>query len=67
MHAMDCLEMNALPFGKEMAVRKLKEIWGDRQWWEKLDMEDDDSAALLPYLKVQLLGGGGFIVTSTIQ
>ncbi|KAL0915375.1 hypothetical protein M5K25_015787 [Dendrobium thyrsiflorum] len=67
MHVMDCPEMKALPFGKEMAVRKLKEIWGDSQWWEKLDMKDDDRAALQPCLKMQLLGGGGFTVTSTIQ
>ncbi|KAL0915378.1 hypothetical protein M5K25_015790 [Dendrobium thyrsiflorum] len=52
MHVIDCPEMKALPFRKEMDVRKLKEIWGDRQWWQNLDMEDDDRAALLPYLKV---------------
>ncbi|KAH0467935.1 hypothetical protein IEQ34_002968 [Dendrobium chrysotoxum] len=51
MHIIDCPEMKTLPFGKEMAVRKLKDIWGDRQWWEKLDMEDDDRAALLPFME----------------
>ncbi|KAI0502338.1 hypothetical protein KFK09_017286 [Dendrobium nobile] len=64
---MDCPEMKVLPFGKDMVVRKLKEIWGDRQWWEKLDMKDDDREALLPYLNVGLFGGGGFTVTSTVR
>ncbi|PKU79105.1 hypothetical protein MA16_Dca000449 [Dendrobium catenatum] len=50
MHVMDCPEMKALPSGKKMTVKKLKEIWDDRQWWEKLDMEDEDRATLLPYL-----------------
>ncbi|KAI0502332.1 hypothetical protein KFK09_017280 [Dendrobium nobile] len=67
MRIMDCPEMKVLPFGKEMVVRKLKEIWGDRQWWEKLDMKDDDREALLPYLNVGLFGGGGFTVTSTVR
>ncbi|KAH0457966.1 hypothetical protein IEQ34_013281 [Dendrobium chrysotoxum] len=49
MHVIDCPELKALPFGKEM--RNLKEIWGDRQWWENLDIEDDDRAALQQYLK----------------
>ncbi|PKU79102.1 hypothetical protein MA16_Dca000446 [Dendrobium catenatum] len=53
MHVMDYPEMKALPFGKEMAVRKLKKIWGDRQWWEKLNMKDNDRAALLSYLKLK--------------
>ncbi|PKU65567.1 disease resistance protein SUMM2 [Dendrobium catenatum] len=53
MHVINCLELKALPFGKEIAVRKLKEIWGDRQWWENLDMKDDDRATLLPYLKAR--------------
>ncbi|KAL0915381.1 hypothetical protein M5K25_015793 [Dendrobium thyrsiflorum] len=53
MHVIDCPEMKALPFGNEMDVRKLKEIRGERQWWQNLDMEDDDRASLQPYLKVQ--------------
>ncbi|KAI0502323.1 hypothetical protein KFK09_017270 [Dendrobium nobile] len=69
MHVIDCQELKALPFGKEMVmpVRKLKEIRGDRQWWENLDIEDYDRAALLPYLKVQLPGAGSFAVSSTVQ
>ncbi|XP_020703798.1 disease resistance protein SUMM2-like [Dendrobium catenatum] len=48
-YVINCPKLKALPFGKE--IRNLKVIWGDRQWWKNLDMQDEDRAALQPYLK----------------
>ncbi|KAG0493816.1 hypothetical protein HPP92_004810 [Vanilla planifolia] len=46
-----CPEMKKLPFGAEMADKRLKEIWGDRAWWDALQMENEARAALQPRFK----------------
>ncbi|PKA64520.1 Disease resistance protein RPS5 [Apostasia shenzhenica] len=46
-----CPTMHRLPFGAELAGKKLKEIWGEKFWWDKLEMEEDARAALLPRFK----------------
>ncbi|KAG0491774.1 hypothetical protein HPP92_005172 [Vanilla planifolia] len=46
-----CPEMKKLPFGAEMAGKRLKEIWGDRAWWDALQMENEARAALQPRFK----------------
>lgn len=46
-----CPGMKRLPFGAEMTGKKLKEISGERKWWEELDLEDDVRGALQPYFR----------------
>lgn len=51
LQVIDCPEMKTLPFGAEMNGRRLKEIWGQRRWWEELDLGEEVRAALQPYFR----------------
>ncbi|KAK8962850.1 Disease resistance protein RPS2 [Platanthera guangdongensis] len=49
-----CPQMKTLPFQPEVGREKFREIWGAREWWDKLEIEDNVRAALLPCFKMRV-------------
>ncbi|KAF8392314.1 hypothetical protein HHK36_022656 [Tetracentron sinense] len=50
-----CPELKNLPFDCSSAKNTLKEITGEKQWWDKLEWEDESiEPSFLPYFKKNL-------------
>ncbi|XP_042389988.1 disease resistance protein UNI-like isoform X1 [Zingiber officinale] len=52
MRVHDCPRLQKLPFGVEILKSRLKEIEGDRTWWDNLDWDDESTKdSLTPYFR----------------
>ncbi|KAK8937464.1 Disease resistance protein RPS5 [Platanthera zijinensis] len=51
-----CPQLKTLPLQPGVGREKCRQIWGEREWWDKLEIEDNVRAALSPLFKMKVNG-----------